>query len=172
MVGACKGLVLQGRPMYTLRQAGLESMQVANRKPILQVVGCASLLRVCWSLSEGLNAWMRDEHHPGTLARRKSKCRITRTTENDECSDQRLTQTRVQRDEIHPDVVTCSSLIKSHSQSLSDLGEMRRNDVVLRFPRNSVVQGSRFAWHRVDSAGEVKHCTLWARAGGRTRTTH
>ena len=49
-----------GRPIYTLPQVGLQSsahtgMQVANRKPILQDVGCASFLRVCWSLSEGLN---------------------------------------------------------------------------------------------------------------------
>ena len=30
-------------------------MQVANRKPIFQVVGCASLLQVCLSLVQGVN---------------------------------------------------------------------------------------------------------------------
>ena len=58
--GPAKSLQRMGRPIYTLRQVSLQSlahtgMQVTNRQAILQFVGCASFLRVCWSLSEGLN---------------------------------------------------------------------------------------------------------------------
>ena len=58
----------------------------------------------------------------------------------------------MQRDEIHPDIVTYGSLIKSHSKSLIDLGKMRRNGVSV---------GCRFA----RSAGE-RNVTIRNSAGG------
>ena len=57
--GPAKSSMCIGRPINTLRQVGLKSKvhaskQVGNKKFILHVVCCASLLRVCWSFSEGL----------------------------------------------------------------------------------------------------------------------
>ena len=60
MVGAHKGLEVHvttdlHAATSHLRSSAHTSMQVTNNNPILQVVGGASLLRICWGLSEELN---------------------------------------------------------------------------------------------------------------------
>ena len=84
-----------------------------------------------------------DEHHQRNFGSEVIKYRITCTIGNDENSDHRLTRTRMQRDEIHPDVMAYSSLTNSHSESLGDLGQMRRNEVSARTRGTQWSKGSR-----------------------------
>ena len=100
-----------------------------------------------------------DDHHPRNFAFEENKCRITRTTVNGKCGERTVRRIRIQRGEIHPDVVTYSSLIKSHNteidwtKSLADLAETRRNETERRSSLAHAELRSRSAWRPCSQCG-------------------